>query len=175
MQSSNINELVKVSIVGHPAVGKTTILKLLSEKTIDRMYMPTMGFDLKTVKFGKMNIKLWDFGGQKQFRHILNRYTLGAKGAMLMFDLTRLSSLESIEEWVNICRRYEKDLPIILVGSKLDLSEDLIIEDKYPIENKLKFNMLAYLKTSAKTGENVKYAFELLTKIILEKRKEEIY
>ena len=71
MEHSKIEDLVKISFVGAPADGKTTILKLLSEKTIDRTYIPTMGLDQKTVKFGKFNLKVWDFGGKKHTCRIL--------------------------------------------------------------------------------------------------------
>ena len=70
-------------------------------------------------------LQLWDFGGQEQFRHLLQRYSLGARGAIIMFDLTRVSTLENIEEWVNICRKYDYNLPIIFLGSKADLTESI--------------------------------------------------
>ena len=60
MASSTFQDLAKVSIVGHPAVGKTTMLKLLSENHCDQIYIPTQGFDLKTVKFPKFLSQLAD-------------------------------------------------------------------------------------------------------------------
>ncbi|GAG98627.1 unnamed protein product, partial [marine sediment metagenome] len=54
-----LNEMpIKISFIGYPAVGKTTILKLLTEKTINKLYLPTQGLDFKTVKFGENIISL---------------------------------------------------------------------------------------------------------------------
>ena len=41
----------KISFVGCPAVGKTTLVKLLSQKLINGRYIPTQGFDLGMVSF----------------------------------------------------------------------------------------------------------------------------
>ncbi|MHA2392757.1 MAG: ADP-ribosylation factor-like protein, partial [Promethearchaeota archaeon] len=64
MLSSEINKLVKITLIGSPAVGKTTIAKLLSENTLDRFYIPTHGLDLKSIKIDDYHLKLWDLGGQ---------------------------------------------------------------------------------------------------------------
>ena len=34
-------------------------------------------------------LQLWDFGGQERFRFMLQSYLIGAKGALLMVDLTQ--------------------------------------------------------------------------------------
>jgi GTPase SAR1 family protein len=81
---------------------------------------------------------LWDFGGQKRFRFLLESYVLGAKGALLLFDLTRPITLEKLEEWVGICRRSDPDLPILFLGTKTDLVDDIMVDDDYALEFKAK-------------------------------------
>lgn len=122
MLQSQINDLAKISIIGHPAVGKTTILKLLSENTINRIYLPTQGFDLKTVKFGNYSIKLWDFGGQKNYlKTYLKDYLIGSDIVFVVTDSTPrnvLTSKELIEFADNIV---DADCPIIAIANKQDL------------------------------------------------------
>ncbi len=117
----------------------------------------------------KILLQIWDFGGQVHFRPLLKNYAMGARGALLLFDLTRPTSLERIEEWINICLEDNPGIPILFLGTKLDLLDSNSIDDDYIIEFKEKYEFFEYLKISSKTGENVKRAFELLAKEILKK------
>ena len=112
-------------------------------------------------------LQLWDFGGQEQFRFMLERYALGAKGALILFDLTRYMTLENIEEWVRICRKGDNNLPIILIGSKLDLVDDIVVDDDRALEIKERFEFIDFIKVSSKTGERVEGVFEQLARLIL--------
>ncbi len=117
----------------------------------------------------KVILQLWDFGGQERFRFLLESYVVGAKGALLMFDLTRTMTLENIEQWVNICRKEDPDLPILFLGTKSDLVEDICVDEDYVIYYKEKYNFYDYLQVSSKTGENVHESFKNLTREILKK------
>ena len=124
MPSSSLNDLVKISIIGQPAVGKTSILKLLSQKIIDKKYIPTQGFDLKTVKFGKMNLKLWDFGGQKIYlKMYLKDYIRGSDIVFIVTDSTPRNVLTS-KELIDYANGFiDDDCPIIAIANKQDLVE----------------------------------------------------
>ena len=115
-------------------------------------------------------LQLWDFGGQERFRFLLESYVLGAKGALLMFDLTRPITLENLEQWVNIVRKGDPDLPILFLGTKLDLEEEIQVSDNYAKEFLEVFKLMDFLKISSKTGENVENAFDILTRKILERQ-----
>ncbi len=121
LETLDITSLAKISIIGLPAVGKTTILKLLSKNFIDKVYIPTQGFDLKTVKFGNYHLKVWDFGGQKSYLSYLKDYLIGSDMVFIVTDSTPLNVLNSkilIELTSNIV---EKDCPIIAIANKQDL------------------------------------------------------
>ena len=121
MLSSDINELVKISLIGFPAVGKTTILKLLTENMIDRFYLPTQGFDLKTVKFGQFTIRVWDFGGQKSYLNYLEEYLKGSDLIFIITDSTPRNVINSrtlIDYSNNII---DNECPIIAIANKQDL------------------------------------------------------
>ena len=158
--------LLKCITAGDGGVGKTTLLYRYVEGRFLADTRMTLGveFFLKIVNIErkKINLQLWDFGGQEHFRPLLIDYAKGARGALLMFDLTRPSSLERIDEWVGICRNEDPDLPIIFLGTKLDLSDSKAFDDNYALELKEKYRFCNYLKTSSKTGENVNLAFTLL-------------
>jgi len=124
MKNINFNSLVKISMIGMPCVGKTSILKLLSQKVIDKKYIPTQGFDLKTVKFGKMNLKLWDFGGQKAYlKMYLKDYIRGSDIVFIVTDSTPRNVLTSKELIDYANGLIDDDCPIIAIANKQDLVE----------------------------------------------------
>ena len=84
-----------------------------------------------------------------------------------MFDLTRISTLNRVKEWVDILRKNNSELPIILIGTKKDMEEKLSVDDNYILQLKKAFNLFDFIKISSKTGENVNTAFEILLRNIL--------
>ena len=158
--------IFKVVTAGDGAVGKTTLLhRYIKGKFLAHTRM-TIGveFFLKEMRYKTHDIilQLWDFGGQDQFRFLHHHYIKGCVGALLMFDLTRPITLKNLEEWVELCRWEDPDLPIIFLGTKLDLVENMNTNDDLALKYKKKYKLFDYLKTSSKTGENVDKVFELL-------------
>lgn len=160
--------LFKIITCGEGGVGKTTLLHRYIEGVFLANTRLTIGveFFLKEIEFeGKrILLQIWDFGGQDHFRPLLKTYAVGARGALLLFDLTRISSLQQIDQWISICRHDDINIPIIFIGTKLDLTEEILINDEFVLQYKEKYNFFEYLKISSKTGENVNLAFELLAR-----------
>ena len=170
----------KVLISGDASVGKTSLLRRYVDGMFDESSIMTVGVDffLKRVNFdsGKSGnnclLQLWDLGGQQRFRHLMPTYIRGARGALLLIDLTRMPEINHLLEWVNILRLYDENLPIILVGTKSDLEDLVAFDDKYALKIKKKFNMIDYFKTSAKTGYNINEVFNRMAKELIEKEKD---
>ena len=163
--------LFKVITAGEGGVGKTTLLyRYVKGKFLADTKM-TLGveFFMKTLQIEErdINLQVWDFGGQEHFRPLLRNYSKGARGALLLFDLTRPSSLEKIDQWVHICREENPDIPIIFLGTKSDLTESITVDDNFALTFPENYNFFKYLKISSKTGENVNLAFELLSRELL--------
>ncbi|MBY9007314.1 MAG: GTP-binding protein [Candidatus Lokiarchaeota archaeon] len=122
LKTSYLNDTIKVSIIGFPAVGKTTMVKMLAQKEITKKYVPTAGFDLRTVEFGGFNLKVWDFGGQTQYiKTYLKDFVVGSDLIFVVTDSTPknvLNSRQLIDEAKNIMI---DDCPIIAIANKQDL------------------------------------------------------
>jgi len=175
MSNSSISDLVKISFVGAPAVGKTTILKLLSEKTIDRTYIPTMGLDQKTVKFGKYRLKVWDFGGQKAYiKMYLPNYLKGSDIVFIVTDSTARNILTS-RELIDYSREIVgDDCPIIAIANKQDLIEADGRMDADRVSNVLRVNTVGL--TAIKRSERrrfLNYIKNELNKVLIRRRLEE--
>ena len=124
MLSSEISKLVKLSFIGSPAVGKTTMLKLLSEQTIDRIYIPTHGLDLKTVKLEDYYLRVWDLAGQNSYLRTYSKdYLLGSDLIFIVTDSTPRNVLNSRELINYACHFVGKECPIIAIANKQDLVE----------------------------------------------------
>ena len=164
-------KIFKIITAGEGGVGKTTLLYRYVQGKFLTNTKATLGVDFFWKEFNtkdeQIDLQLWDFGGQKSFRHILKSYVSGANGALLLFDLTNKSSLEQIDDWVDICREKEPNLPIVFLGTKLDLTESLAVDDKAAIFYKDKYGFLDYIKISSKTEENVNLAFNVLVEGIM--------
>ena len=166
--------ILKILTAGEGGVGKTTLLHRYVEGKFSADTRMTIGveFFLKETEIdgNQCTLQLWDFGGQERFRFLLESYVLGAKGAMLMFDLTRMSSLGNLEQWLNIVRKGDPNLPILFLGTKLDLEDEIQVDDDYAQSFLNEYNLIDFLKISSKTGENVSQAFDKLTNKILERQ-----
>jgi len=160
-------------LLGDASVGKTSLtLRYISGFFLEDLKL-TIGVDFysKTTDFNgkKVKLQIWDFGGEERFRFLLSQYCKGANGAFFLYDITKSLTLDHLPDWTQIIREHAGDIPIMLIGSKKDLEEfrDVSTEDGDLAAKK--YNLTSSLELSSKTGENVEQAFEIMTKILIEK------
>lgn len=102
---------------------------------------------------------MWDLGGQERFRFVQGDYIRGAAGAFVLFDLSDHSTFENVEtEWIPLIRaNANPSIPIVLVGSKMDLVDEptyqaIQAEAQCLVE---KQNLAAFTTVSSKWNVNV--------------------
>ncbi len=165
------NYIYKIIAAGDGGVGKTTLLKRYVEGKFSVETKLTVGVEFFSkeldINGNHFALQLWDFGGQDRFRFMLDGYIIGAKGALLMFDLTRMDTLNNLQKWVNLLRKQNVGLPLLFVGTKLDLIDNQNIDNDYIKELTKKYNFFDFIKVSSKTGENVKETFEKIISAIM--------
>ncbi|MFX0039361.1 MAG: Rab family GTPase [Promethearchaeota archaeon] len=164
----------KILLLGDASVGKTSFTKRYCYNIFNPSERLTIGVDfhVKTIELNEKRIKLqlWDVGGEERFRFLLPTYCLGANAAFLLYDITRPSTLDNISEWITIVRQKGGEIPIMLVGSKLDLEiSQRQVEREYGIQIAEKNKMASFVEISAKENVNVDEAFKVLTDLTLEK------
>ena len=75
----------RVLLVGLDAAGKTTLLfRLYAGKTLNTI--PTVGFNMKTVRIQGLNMNIWDVGGQDQLREFWRHHFTGTQGVVFVVD-----------------------------------------------------------------------------------------
>ena len=169
----NYDYTFKVMMLGDASVGKTSLtVRYISGSFLEDLRL-TIGVDFysKTTEYEnkKVRFQMWDFGGEIRFRYLLSQYCKGANGAFFLYDITNSVTLSHLPDWTNIIREVNGDIPIILIGSKLDLDEFRAVSREEGEITALKYNLNHFLELSSKTGENIEKAFDLMTESLFEK------
>jgi len=169
----SINFIFKVIVIGEPATGKTSLVKKYVSGHFSQDYRASIGTNLyiKKIKLesgeeGK--IQLWDIAGQERWIKMRHTYYRGAQGALILGDVTREKSFLQIEDfWYADITKYCPDIPVILIGNKIDLESEISKDKVKAIGDKINADSLLF--TSAKNGNNVEEAFHLISKLIHKK------
>eukprot|EP01155_Anaeramoeba_flamelloides_P051771 Anaeramoba_flamelloidesc42527_g3_i1.p1 GENE.c42527_g3_i1~~c42527_g3_i1.p1 ORF type:complete len:204 (+),score=43.38 c42527_g3_i1:10-621(+) len=166
---SNSDVQLKLVLLGDSAVGKSSIVLRFCKNQYSDQAEPTIGasfinHDLE-VDESEVKLQIWDTAGQERFHSLAPMYYRGAKGAVIVYDITRLESFERAKDWVKeIQEKGSKNAKIALVGNKIDLNEYRVeteIAEKYATENGLLF-----FEASAKTGIGISEIFVGLSKVL---------
>ncbi len=162
----------KILLVGDPAVGKTSLIAKFVEDQFDREYKASTGVDFayKTIDIEEKvaRLILWDIASQKRFAPYRTSFYQQTNGALIVFDLTRHETLESIESWMREVQQNIGDVEVVLIGNKSDLAKRRKIQQS-DVQPWIDRYGCSYIETSAKTGEGVEEAFRTITLAIISK------
>ena len=175
----SFNYLLKYVIVGDASVGKSNLLLRYSHGQFREEYQLTIG-----VEFGSNNIKIddkifriqiWDTAGQENFRSITRAYYKNSACALIVYDISRRASFDSISTWIEDCKNSSpKSVFMVLVGNKCDLEKEREVSEEEGKEL-AETNGMIFFETSAKTGKNVEEVFVESAKNIAKKINEGYY
>jgi len=171
------DHLFKIVLVGDSGVGKSNLLTRFTRDTFSHEEKSTIGVEFAVrvlpMPDGKrVKAQIWDTAGQERYRAITNAYYRGAVGAILIYDITRKDSFQNIPRWLRELRDHaSEDIVLLLVGNKSDMCRsqserrDVTGQEADEYARQLK---ISRIETSAKSGENVDEAFNLVIRKIYE-------
>ncbi|CAJ1018335.1 ADP-ribosylation factor family/50S ribosome-binding GTPase/Ras of Complex, Roc, domain of DAPkinase/Ras family, putative [Leishmania lindenbergi] len=170
MEDTNLS--FKIVLIGDSGVGKSNLMTRYTMSEFSQETPSTIGveFMTKSIKIEERDakIQIWDTAGQERFRAISRSIYHGAKGAMLVYDITNQTSFDSIPTWLQELRVFVPvTCCIFLIGNKCDL-EHLRVVKKEVADRFARENGLSFLETSALEKTNVDKAFEWLAKSVYE-------
>ena len=158
----------KIVIVGDTGVGKTGLVRRFIQNTFSKNTKATVGVEFISNNYKINNkiikIEIWDTAGQERYRSLTSSYYKGAKGAMIVYDVTNKTSFENIDKWYTDMKdATEKDITVLMIGNKTDLTDKIVISSQVSKDKAFTLN-IPVLETSALNASNVKEAFYLLIK-----------
>ncbi|KAJ9551136.1 hypothetical protein OSB04_015181 [Centaurea solstitialis] len=153
-------------------------------------YIPTVfdNFSANVAVDGNIvNLGLWDTAGQEDYSRLRPLSYRGADIFVLAFSLISRASYENVlKKWMPELRRFAPNVPVVLVGTKLDLRDDKgyladhvgsnVITSSQGEELRKQIGAAAYIECSSKTQQNVKAVFDTAIKVVLQppRRKEAV-
>lgn len=167
--------MIKIILIGDSCVGKSCLLVRYADDKFPDQYTTTIGVDFrfKSEKYGNkcVKVQIWDTAGQERYRSLAKIYYRNAEGIIIVYDMTNKATFDNIKKWINEAKTniegYDK-IPKIVIGNKGDLEKERIII-KEEIQNKEKEFGMKFVIASAKTGEGVSGAFNLIIEDIIKK------
>ncbi len=156
-------------------MGKTSYILKYTEDEFQEMYLATVGIDFK-VKVVKINnvsyrVYFYDTTGQEKYKSISLNMIKNANGIILMYDITKRKSFDSINEWIESVKNVKgSNFPLILLGNKID-EEDQREVDKNEGEKLANDNNIDFFEISNKDGVNInEAALNIINKILAYKQ-----
>mmetsp|Transcript_28350 Transcript_28350/g.56644 ORF Transcript_28350/g.56644 Transcript_28350/m.56644 type:complete len:212 (+) Transcript_28350:39-674(+) len=163
--------LYKIVMLGDASVGKTSLVaRLTNPRASLSLSVPaTMGIEFETsvlgTSSGPVKAQLWDTAGQERFaRVLLPTYFRKARGVVLVYDVTRVQTAESLRtRWITEMHEHgAAGIRGVVVANKGDL-EGAEKEEAIAAGMKLAEEMgYAFFQVSAMTGSGVREAFTRL-------------
>ncbi|KAH0787984.1 Ras-related protein Rab-4B [Histomonas meleagridis] len=172
----NADYRFKVCIIGAAGSGKTAMVDQYLDHEFHEQTKTTVGVDYRPCVFSIneycVQLELWDTAGQETYQSIAKTYFRGAKGCILVFDITEQKSFDELSFWLGQFRQLaDPNASIILVGNKADL-EDQRQVTREAAEGYATSNMLDYLETSAVSGQNIGEVFDRIAHQLFNSAKE---
>jgi len=191
MPEQNIERFkAKICLLGDPMVGKTSIIRKYVLDQFSDEYIPTMGTKVtkREITFIRGDIRyyislmIWDINGNPalmkesmtDFKDFIpTSYLMGSEGVIFVCDITRKETFEHLKVWYDaLSEIVGKQVFCVLLGNKVDLNDNAAITYDEIMEMNRTYGFPFYY-TSARTGENVPTAFQMLAEELLNRIKKE--
>lgn len=163
----------KLVLLGESAVGKSSVVYRFIKETFEEFRESTIGAAFLTQSVRVTNahgenvtvkFEIWDTAGQERYRSLAPMYYRNAQCAVVVYDITRESSLAKAKHWVGELRKQNNSqtngkMVIALVGNKTDMEAERQVDKNEAFEYSREEGLL-FFEVSAKTGQGVREVFE---------------
>merc|ERR1711916_10177 len=164
---------MRILTVGLDAAGKTTILYKLKLGEIVTT-IPTIGFNVETVEYKKINFTVWDVGGQDKIRPLWRHYFQNTQGLIFVVDSNDRERInEANDELQKMLNEDElRDAVLLVFANKQDLPNAMSVAE---ITDKLGLHSLRNRKwyiqsTCATSGDGLYEGLDWLSNALKEKK-----
>ena len=177
MDKKNYDYLLKILVIGELNAGKSNLILRFSLDIYKDNIIIGNDFEIKTVKIDDKIIRVRIFDPcrpndpRQRFFKLLTKYDYkGTHGIVITYDITDRYKFIKAREWIEntmeLAPLDTRNVKIILVGNKCDLSNEREVNEEDGKKLAEEFGLL-FFETSAKTGYNVNFVFETLIEEII--------
>lgn len=164
---------IKLCLIGAGGVGKSCLVLRyvadefleLHDATIEDTYRKEALIDDEACL-----LEILDTAGQEEFAEMMDQWVMVSEGFLLVYDITNMDTFKEVEKFYKIITRIKKSqsVPIILVGTKVDLKNERVVTKEQGEELAAKYGW-ELVETSAKLPLNIDTCFLQLGRIVKEK------
>ena len=163
------NRQLELSVVGLQNAGKTTLINVLSSGSFNENTIPTIGFNLRDLKKGNVNMRIWDLGGQSKFRDSWEKYCRTSDIIIFVVDSVDFASIDiaRLELQSLLSAQTLVVIPLLVLGNKNDI-EGALNEEEIINQMQLKTiknRTVTCYSISAKNLNNIDIVLNFLTKV----------
>ncbi len=169
---------LKLVIIGDPGVGKTSIRDAYVGRDFEEFHSNRTGVNftmfLESIDEILYRLQIWDMEDASLFDDAKTQFYFGASGCLLVYDQDKPATFSNLKHWVEDCWRYsgKEMLPCVVVCNKADRDSRLLVDSRAIGEFTSELNERSqdrgfthrHFIVSAKTGYNVRKAFQHLIK-----------
>ena len=160
--------ILKVSILGPTDIGKTCLFHYIAygEYLASQINPTTVAnFLTKNVEINCdiVTLQLWDTAGQENFQCLVPMFARCAQVAVIVYDVTSLSSFNNIQTWYNQMKENSQVPNIIICGNKSDLESEIPTDQFNEMKQTIKCPIY---RTSAVTGSGIDILFTAIAEIV---------
>jgi Ras-related protein Rab-18 len=176
--TDNLDHVFKILLIGDAGVGKSSILLQFTDGYFNENLQSTIGVDFKVKvmdaaspdgKSKRVKVTIWDTAGQERFRTLTSSYYRGAQGIILVYDVARKETFDSLSMWLQEVEQFSmgggKEVVKLLVGNKIDQPR-LVQRDL--ADDWARSRGMLFMEASAKTKEGISQVFNEVVQKILE-------
>jgi small GTP-binding protein len=164
----------KVCLMGDFAVGKTSLVRRFVHNRFDDTFVSTIGVRVsrRTLVIPRdedvvaLTMMIWDLGGSEEFDRVRANYLRAACGCVLVCDLTRPHTLDSLQVYANHLVSRNPAARLAVAANKRDLVNQQRLTPQ-EIEAVAASLDAPYHLTSAKTGDEVETLFRHLGRLLV--------
>jgi small GTP-binding protein len=162
----------KICLLGSFGVGKTSLVRRFVYNLFDDQYLSTIGVKVsqkllpQDKEIGmQFNFLIWDLEGFEQSSAITKNYYTGASAAIVVADLTRIDTIETLPKNIIPFKKVNPNAIVLIAGNKNDLVQNELTAKNTLIKIANQED-IPYYFTSALNGENVENCFITLSKLL---------
>ncbi|MFX1569658.1 MAG: Rab family GTPase [Promethearchaeota archaeon] len=174
MKGRQLKFVFKITVVGDSAVGKTSLIKQYTQGSFEDDYISTIGAQFSNyneeIDGDKCNLFIWDIAGEKEFKFLRSQFYMDSKAAILVYSLEEnnrgTKSFSHLKDWHEDIKKHCGEIPVIIFANKVDLIDEININDSEIQKLVKENNLIGVYRTSAKTGQGVTEAFQKIIRVL---------